>query len=175
LVLYGALAEAVGRESGLAVGYWRNVGPDTVWKWRKALGVGATTTGTSRLRHEWGVEPAQLENMAKAKARAGDPERRAKISAARKDKPRPPHVGRAVAEAHRGTHHSAQTRARMRETHRHRGTRPPGASRPWTAEEDALVRTLSAAEVATRTRPHYTFDRKAYRQATARLRCVIDR
>jgi hypothetical protein len=152
LVLYGALAEAVRRESALAVGYWWSVGPDTVWKWGKSLGVGATTPGTSRLRDEYGVEPDQLENVARATAMAGDPERRAKISAARKGKPRPPHVGRAVAEAHRGTHHSDETRARMSETHRQRGTRPPKAGRPWTEEEDELVWTLPAAEVATRTR-----------------------
>jgi hypothetical protein len=125
---------------------------DTVWKWRKALDVGATTPGTSRLRHEYGIEPAQLENVARAMARARDPERRAKLSAARKGNPRPPHVGRAVAEAHRGTHHSAQTRAKMSATHRKCGTRLPKAGSHWTAEEDALVRTLSAAEVATKTR-----------------------
>jgi hypothetical protein len=122
LVLCGALAEAVRRESALAVGFWWGVGSDTVWKWRKALGVGATAEGTSRLRHEYGIEPAQLENVARATARARDPERRAKISAARKGKPRPPHTGRAVAEAHRGTHHSAQTRARM--------TKPTGSAGP---------------------------------------------
>jgi hypothetical protein len=151
LVLYGALAEAVRRESALAVGFWWRVGPDTVWKWRKALGVGAPTPGTSRLRHEYGIEPAQLENVARATARARDPEGRAKISAARKGKPRPPHVGRAVAEAHRGMRQSAQTRAKMSAAHRLRGTRPPKAGRTWTDEEDELVRTLPAAEVTART------------------------
>jgi hypothetical protein len=32
------------------VAHWWGVRPLQVWKWRKALGVGATTEGTSRLR-----------------------------------------------------------------------------------------------------------------------------
>jgi hypothetical protein len=39
----------------------------------------------------------------------------------------------------------------MSEAHRLRGTRPPKAGRPWTAEEDALARELPAAEAARRT------------------------
>jgi hypothetical protein len=50
IVLYAGLAEAVRREAAQAVAYWWGVSLYTVWKWRKALGVGATTPGTSRLR-----------------------------------------------------------------------------------------------------------------------------
>ena len=39
LIIYGALARAVRRESNLAVCYWWGVTPQTVSKWRKALGV----------------------------------------------------------------------------------------------------------------------------------------
>lgn len=35
----------------------------------------------------------------------------------------------------------------MSEAHRKRGTRPPKAVRPWSAAEDALVRSLAPAEV----------------------------
>ena len=42
--------------------------------------------------------------------------RREKIAAAKKGKPRPPSVGRAVAAAHLGTHHSAEARARQMST-----------------------------------------------------------
>jgi hypothetical protein len=35
--------------------------------------------------------------------------------------------------------------------HRRRGIRPPKAGRPWTAEEEALLRQLPPAEVARRT------------------------
>jgi hypothetical protein len=39
----------------------------------------------------------------------------------------------------------------MSTAHRRRGTRPPNAGPPWTAQEDALLRVLPAAEVARRT------------------------
>ena len=39
----------------------------------------------------------------------------------------------------------------MSEAHKRRGTRPPAAGRPWTADEDELLSTLPAAEVARRT------------------------
>src|SRR5262249_25101925 len=70
---------------------------------------------------------------------------------AMRGKRRPPHVVEAVAAAHRGTRASEESRRKMSEAHRKRGTRPPKAGRPWTEEEDALVRTLPAKEVARRT------------------------
>jgi hypothetical protein len=39
----------------------------------------------------------------------------------------------------------------MSEAHRKRGTLPPWASKPWTAEEDELVQQLLAREAAART------------------------
>ena len=50
IALYGGLADAVRRESAAGLGHWWGVGAETVWRWRKALGVGPTTDGTSRLR-----------------------------------------------------------------------------------------------------------------------------
>src|SRR5690349_15072022 len=44
-ILYGDLARAVRTESNQAVCHWFGVTPWTVSKWRKALGVGATTAG----------------------------------------------------------------------------------------------------------------------------------
>ena len=52
--------------------------------------------------------------------------------------------------ANRGRQHTEQTRQRMSETHRQRGTMPPG-TRPWTTEEDELVRQAPASEAASRT------------------------
>jgi hypothetical protein len=46
---------------------------------------------------------------------------------------------------------STEARRKMSAAQRRRGTRPPKAGRPWTAEEDALVRALPAKEVAART------------------------
>lgn len=39
MIVYGALAEAVRRQSALAVDYWFGAGQFTVWKWRIALGI----------------------------------------------------------------------------------------------------------------------------------------
>jgi len=90
IVLYGALVKAVRRESSLAVQHWFGVGPFTVWKWRKALGVDRNTEGTSRLFSENSqTNPAVIEGLAKAHGKARDPERCAKIAAAQRGKPRP--------------------------------------------------------------------------------------
>src|SRR5579872_1403267 len=57
LILYGALGEAVRRESAQAVGYWWGVAPCTVSMWRQALDVKPTNEGTRRLRHDYALEP----------------------------------------------------------------------------------------------------------------------
>jgi hypothetical protein len=138
-VVYKGLARAVRREAELAVAHWWGIGLWSVWQWRKALGIGATTKGTSRLRREHFKEPWADQMRKKAWAKVGDPERRAKIAEAKRGKPRPPHVGEAVAAAHRGKRASEATRRKMSASHKRRGTRPPKAARPWTAEEDALA------------------------------------
>ena len=48
LVVFKGLARAVRRESGVAVAHHWSVDKQTVWKWRKALGVGRVTEGTSK-------------------------------------------------------------------------------------------------------------------------------
>jgi transposase-like protein len=57
----------------------------------------------------------------------------------------------AVSAAHLGTHHTDEARAKMSAAQRRRGTRPPKAGRPWSAEEDELLRTLRPVDVAART------------------------
>jgi hypothetical protein len=141
----------VRREAAQAVAFWWGITAQTVTKWRKALGVGATNEGTHRLHHDYFEEPWALEARAKGQAKAGDPVRRAKIAAAKRGKPRPAHVVEAIARGHRGTHPGAEARRKMSEAHRRRGTRPPKAGRPWTAEEDELLRALPAKEVVRRT------------------------
>jgi hypothetical protein len=151
IVVYGALAEAVRRESAQAVAFWFGVTAQTVTRWRKAPDVGPVNEGTHRLRHDYAEEPWAAQARAKAHAKAGDPARCAKIAATKRGKPRPAHVGAAVAAAHRGTERSAEARRKMSEVHRLRGTRPPKVGTPWTEQEDELVRTLPAKEVAKRT------------------------
>lgn len=151
LVVYAGLADAVRTESNVAVCFWWGVTPQTVSKWRKALGVGMVTAGTRRLFQENAAQPAVVEGRRKAQAKARDPQRRAKIAAARRGKKRPPEVVEAVRRAHLGTKSSAETRAKLSAAHRRRGTRPPKAGRAWTAAEDELVGRLPPAEAAVRT------------------------
>jgi hypothetical protein len=151
LVVFKNLARAVRRESELAVVHWWGVSVWTVWKWRKALGVGATTEGASRLRRDYSGEPWARRARRKAVAKACDPGRRAKIAAARRGRPRPPEVVEAVRQAHLGAHHTEEKRRRMSETHRRRGTRPPKAGEPWAPWEDELVRALRPTDAARRT------------------------
>lgn len=61
-----------------------------------------------------------------------------------------PHVLEPMHNARRGSPHTEETRRRMSETHRRRGTLIPGTV-PWTAAEDELVKTLPAEEAAQRT------------------------
>jgi hypothetical protein len=150
LIVFKDLVKAIRRESNQAVAYWWGVTPQTVSKWRKALDVGIATAGTSRLHREYMQEPWAAEALALANSKAGDPERRRKIAEARRGKPRPPHVGQAVAAAHLGTSHSERTRQKMSVTHRQRGTLVPGTI-IWTPEEDELVRTLPTQEAVLRT------------------------
>jgi hypothetical protein len=149
-VVYRGLAKAVRRESAEAVAHWWGIHRQTVWAWRKALGVGATTEGTSWLWSDYTREPWAVRARRKGAAKARDPGRRAKIAAAKRGKPRPAHVREAVAASQRGRRLRAETRRKMSAAHKTRGTLVPG-TRLWTAEEDELVRTLPRAEAARRT------------------------
>src|SRR5579871_4825707 len=150
LIVCGGLAKAVRTESEIAVAYWWGVTPQTVWRWRKALGVPRTNEGSSRLwRDHFDERIGEVQPLAAAKAT--DPRRRAKLATARRGKPQPAHVRAAIARANRERVVSEQTRRKMSAAHRRRGTRPPKAGSPWTAEEDALIPELPAAEVALRT------------------------
>jgi hypothetical protein len=126
LVVYAGLADAVRRESAQAVAHWWGVTPQTVGVWRKALGVGALTEGTRRLKRDHALEPGIAAARVKAVAEAGDPERRRKIAESRRGKPRPPHVIEAMKQGRTGKSHDAETRARMSESHRKRRSRTEG-------------------------------------------------
>ena len=89
LVVYGDLAEAVRRESNLAVAHWWGISPQTVSLWRKALGVGPVTAGTARVLRDHLAETYQNGAREIAVARSRDPEVRARMAASRKGKPPP--------------------------------------------------------------------------------------
>jgi hypothetical protein len=155
LVVYGRLADAIRRESNQPVAYWWDVTPQTVTKWRKALDVPRANEDTHRLHHDIALEPGVAAGRAKAHAQSREPEadvgRREKIGAARRGKPRPHGMMEALAEATRGKKLGEETRRKMSEALKRQGTRPSAVGRPWTAEEDELVRALPAKEVVART------------------------
>src|SRR5262245_46289590 len=87
LVLYAGLADAVRRESAAAIIRWWGVRDQTVWRWRRALGIGPTTEGTNRLR-ALSIPLAKLQEA--ARPTLSSPERAAKIAAAKRGVARPP-------------------------------------------------------------------------------------
>jgi len=114
-VLCGSLIRAVKRESASDVAEAWGVGRWLVSKWRKALGVKGTEGDRLRLS---------------AAVKASDPARARKIAKARRGVPRPRWIIEAMAKARTGMKHSAETRAKMSETHKRIGTWPPAAKRP---------------------------------------------
>jgi hypothetical protein len=95
-------------------------------------------------------DTGRAEGRREADAEAREQERRRKIAAARRGKPRPPHVVEAMRRGRTGKPQSEETRRKIGAASRARGAWPPAAGRPWTAEEDALL-TLPTAEAAQRT------------------------
>jgi hypothetical protein len=95
LVLDGDLATAVKRESAEAVMHFWGVKANTVWQWRKALGVPQYNEGTTDLKVEV-MTPILDEAREKARPTWSSAERREKIAASKRRKPRPPHVVEAM-------------------------------------------------------------------------------
>jgi hypothetical protein len=131
--------KAIRLESEIAVAHHWGISPQTVWLWRKALGLGATTQGTSRLRGNYFAEPWAERTREKVWSKARDPERRAKIAGAKVDRPRPRHIIEAMRQGRLGKRPTEEARRKMSEAQRRRGTWPLAAGRPWTAEEEALL------------------------------------
>jgi transposase-like protein len=151
LVVCGGLAAAVRQESNLAVCHWWGVTPQTVSKWRKALGVGRTTAGTSALLRA--VAPLTVRSPkadANRRAKDRDPGRREKIAASRRGKPRPPEV-RAILAENLSQGRTREVWEKVAAAHRKRGTRPPKAGQPWSPAEDAFLLKASPAKVAQQT------------------------
>jgi hypothetical protein len=119
LILYGDLVKAVRRESAEAVMHHWGVKANTVWQWRKAMGVGQYNGVTTALKSEL-LSPVLDAARVKAIAVAGEVERREKIAASRRGKPRPPHVIEAMRKGRTGKPQSEETRQKMREAHRRR-------------------------------------------------------
>jgi NUMOD3 motif len=156
LIVCGDLVDAIRRESAEAIRHHWRVGSNTVWSWRKALGISQYTEGTTWLKSKRAQESEGIAAaVAKLQDRMRDPEqdrqRREKIAAAKTGKARPAEVGQAIGQGHKGRKHSEESRRRMSDSHRRRGDGGANVGRPWTAEEDSLVRSLDAQEAARRT------------------------
>jgi hypothetical protein len=89
-----------------------------------------------------------VQEQAREAARA--PQARAKLAEARRGKPMHAKTATAFA-AYRNQAPSAESRRKMSEAHRRRGSRPPGIGRPWDVAEDALLGTMPAEAVAAQT------------------------
>jgi hypothetical protein len=73
LVLYKDLARAVRLEAACDVAYWWGVGPSTVNKWRRALGVPAMNEGDRRRKQRFAKTDAFKADRAKAWIKARIP------------------------------------------------------------------------------------------------------
>src|SRR5262249_13557106 len=125
LILCGDLVRAVRRESNQAGAYWWGVTAQTGTARGKALDAPPANEGTNQLHRDNALGPEVTAARAKARAKTSDPERRKKISAARRGKGRPQHVIEALREANLGRPLSDETKRKMSEAHKRKGTRPP--------------------------------------------------
>jgi hypothetical protein len=151
IILCGDLERAVERESFQAIAYWWGVCAATVAKWRRALKVPPINEGTMVLRVAVAKSPPLIAARLIAWSKARDPVRREKIAASKRGKKRPAAIVAGMRARMLGKKLSKTTRRKMSETHRARRTRPPWLNPEWSTEDDALVRSLPASEVVTRT------------------------
>jgi len=82
LILCGDLVRAVRSESRLAVAHHFGVAEETVWTWRKALGLPQYTEGTRKLRSRVAKGWADSPNLNHGNPIEHTGERRAKVAAA---------------------------------------------------------------------------------------------
>jgi hypothetical protein len=124
LALCGDLVKAVRLESSQSIQYWFGVSDLTVTKWRRFLGVPRNTPGSARLAAKWWTDGG-IADLARPGREAyhKSPSRLAKMAAAKRGVPRPPHVRAAMIRG-----------------------------RPFTAEEDALLGKMPDADVAVETK-----------------------
>ncbi len=150
LVVYGGLAKAVRRESGVAVCHSWGASWYYVNKWRRALGVPSSNDGTYRLRLAFTQTPRFRQIQKMAWALNGTPERRAAQSLRQTGMKMSEQAGRNNSLAHIGMRATEKSRRKMSESHKRRGTWPPAAGKPWSKEELALLRKLRPRDVAKR-------------------------
>jgi hypothetical protein len=151
LILCGDLVRAVRCESASAVAAHWGVGRETVWRWRRVLGVGQFNRGTLQLNRDTVPERVDLARLAEARAASRTPEARARMSATRKGR-RPPAAflaaGREAARRPKSESFKAQLSERLRREWASGARRPHPPGRPWRAEEIARLGRAPDAVVA---------------------------
>ena len=150
-ILCGDLICAVQRESAMAVAHHWGVLPNTVGRWRKALGVEPMTHGSRRLRIEYAVETLTPDVRAAAKEAMHSPEVRAKLSAAQTGRPLQPKTIAALLEAARRPKSEEWKRKlseRTREMWQHPEEHGLPSRRQWTDKELSLLGTDSDTAIA---------------------------
>jgi hypothetical protein len=151
LVVFAGLENAVRTESNAAVAHWFGVTPQTVTKWREALAIQRVNKGTHELLSRLAFTPEKVAGRKKAQAKAGDPDRRAKIAAARRGKRMSAKVKEALRKANTGRSLSVEHRKMLSIAQRRRGARPPKAGSSGTAEEDRMLLVMPPAQAAAET------------------------
>jgi hypothetical protein len=149
-ILCGDLVRAARVESAQAVAYHWGVSSYSATLWRRTLGVGPVTEGTSRLRRLALLEMLDDGGREKLLASLHSPERAAKIGAANRGRKQPREAVERRAHARLGHRHSAEARERMRQGHLERYAR---AGR-WTAAMDAELGTVPDRVLAERWHLH---------------------
>lgn len=117
LVLFGDLAKAIRQETAQAVAYWWGVKSETVWRWRRALGVTNTPAATQRRAAYCRGENGKAM---RAKIDFTNPERARKISAAKRGVKRPPEVVAKFRASLTGRKLSMSHRLAISEAHKRR-------------------------------------------------------
>jgi predicted RNA-binding Zn-ribbon protein involved in translation (DUF1610 family) len=150
LIVCGDLLRAIRTEGASAVAYHWGVNLDTVWAWRKAVGVPQFTEGTIHLFHNAAGEKA-ASDPDRARARSHTVEARAKMSATRTGRPSHPNTRKAASEVARRPKSESfrrlmSERVRLEWESGLRKGHPPGRS--WTDDELALLGTDTDASIA---------------------------
>lgn len=145
IIVTGDLVAAIQKEAAITVCHWWGVSQASVTRWRKSLAVPLSNDGTHRLRHEYALEPGIRAGFEKALAKANEPEARAKVAAARRKWTMPEKTRRLLSDQRKGKKLSEEHRRKIATANQ--GRIPVWVTRPWTPEEDELVRTLPTAEV----------------------------
>lgn len=147
-VVYKDLTRAIRIESNATVCELWGITPQTVTKWRKALGVERMNAGTLRRYSEMITPERKAKMQASLEPTRRDPVRIEKIRQSKIGKPRPKSVIERVRQANIGRKWTVEQRRKHLER---RKRQYPAAYRRWTAEEDQLILILTIREASIRT------------------------